>query len=163
MVNYTPSPRSSRVAIRTLLSILFITLTGVGLSGCNTTVSLDAGPDANNPGCAAITVRVPDTIDSFHRRYTNAQSTAAWGSPSSILMRCGVTPIGPTTKPCVSVNNIDWVLVSDPEAETAVYITFGRNPATEVIIDHKQGASDAAVLPALAPAIASVERTTQCE
>lgn len=74
-----------------------------------------------------------------------------------------MTPIGPTPKPCVSVNNIDWILVSNPADKSAVYITFGRQPATEVIIDHTLGASDAAVLPALAPAIASVHPTTQCE
>ena len=38
-------------------------------------------------------------------------------------------------------NGIDWVLMTDPAAKSIVYQTFGRSPATEVIIDHVHGVS----------------------
>ena len=43
-----------------------------------------------------------------------------------------------------------------------VYQTFGRTPATEVVIDHVSGASDAAVLPEFASAIGSIKQTEKC-
>ncbi len=80
-----------------------------------------------------------------------------------VLLRCGVAPLGPTTQPCVTVNGIDWVLESSPNAKTIRYITFGRTPATEVIIDHGAGGvSDASVLPDLAEAVGSVKQTSKC-
>jgi hypothetical protein len=62
----------------------------------------------------------------------------------------------------VSVNGIDWVLMTDPAAKTIVYQTFGRTPATEVIIDHVQGVSDSAVLPEFASAVAVIKQTQKC-
>ena len=148
----------------TLASVLAVLAAGAALilTGCAPTVSLEAAADSNDPGCAEISVRLPDTIADKQRRDTDAQATSAWGDPAAVLLRCGVPPLGPTTKPCVTVNGIDWVLTSDPAAKTVVYQTFGRTPATEVIIDHVSGASDAAVLPDLASAIASVKQTRQC-
>lgn len=145
-------------------ALLAVILTGAGmfLTGCAQTVSLDPATDANNPGCAEISVRLPDTVAGAQKRETDAQATGAWGDPAVVLLRCGVPPIGPTTKPCVNVNGIDWVLMTDPAAKTIVYQTFGRTPATEVIIDHVNGVSDAAVLPEFASAIANIEQTQKC-
>lgn len=150
-----------RTALRTVLAVA---LAGVALalSGCAPTVSLEPGADANNPGCAEITVRLPDSVADKPRRQTDAQATGAWGDPSAVLLRCGVPSIHPTTKPCVNVDGIDWVLMSEPSADTVVYQTFGRTPATEVIIDHVSGASDSSVLPEFASAIASVKQTQMC-
>ncbi|HEV7186205.1 MAG: DUF3515 family protein [Actinomycetales bacterium] len=132
------------------------------LTGCAPIVALDAAPDANNPGCAQISVRLPDTIANKAKRETDAQATGAWGTPAVVLLRCGVNPIGPTTKPCVNVNGIDWVLMTDPLAKTIVYQTFGRIPATEVIIDHVSGVSDTEVLPVFSGAIATIKQTDKC-
>ena len=150
---------------RTALSALSATVlaaAALALTGCAPTVSLDAAADANDPGCAQISVRLPDSVAGKAQRETDAQATGAWGAPAAVLRRCGVPPLGPTTKPCVSVNGIDWVLMSDPAAKQVVYQTFGRTPATEVIIDHVSGASDAAVLPEFASAIATVKQTQKC-
>jgi hypothetical protein len=150
---------------RTALSAVFatvLTAAALALTGCATTVSLEPGADANAPGCAEISVRLPDSVADKSRRDTDAQATGAWGDPAAVLLRCGVPPIGPTTKPCVNVNGIDWVLMSEPAAKTVVYQTFGRTPATEVIIDHVSGASDSSVLPEFASAIASVKQTQKC-
>lgn len=135
---------------------------GIALSGCAPIVSLQPAADANDPGCAEISVRLPDSVAGKDQRQTDAQATGAWGDPTSVLLRCGVPPIGPTTKPCVSVNGVDWVLMTDPTAKTIVYQTFGRTPATEVVIDHVSGVSDAAVLPEFASAIQTIKQTSKC-
>jgi hypothetical protein len=141
---------------------LVLAAAALALAGCAPTVSLDPGADANDPGCAEISVRLPDSVADKDQRETDAQATGAWGDPAAVLLRCGVPPIGPTTKPCVDVSGIDWVLMSDPAARQVVYQTFGRTPATEVIIDHVSGASDAAVLPEFASAIATIPQTEKC-
>lgn len=153
-------------ALATLLAVPVLTATLLTLTGCAPTVSLEAAADSNDPGCAEISVRLPDTVADKAKRETNAQATGAWGDPAAVLLRCGVPPIGATTKPCITVNGIDWVLMTDldknPTAKTLVYQTFGRTPATQVVIDHVSGASDAAVLPEFASAIATIPQTRKC-
>lgn len=125
-------------------------------------MSLDPAADSNAPGCAEISVRLPDTVADKAERETDAQATGAWGDPTAVILRCGVPPIGATTKPCVNVNGVDWVLMTDPAAKTIVYQTFGRTPATEVIIDHVAGVSDSSVLPEFASAVSTVKQTQKC-
>jgi len=132
------------------------------LTGCAQIVSLDPAAGANDPGCAEISVRLPDTVAGKDKRETDAQATGAWGDPAAVLLRCGVPPIGATTKPCVDVNGVDWVLMTDPAAKSIVYQTFGRTPATEVIIDHVAGVSDSAVLPEFASAISIIDQKQKC-
>jgi hypothetical protein len=131
------------------------------LSGCAATVALDAAPDANNPGCAEIIVRLPSAVDGKQLRQTNSQATGAWGNPAVVLLRCGIPIPGPTTMPCVEVDGIDWLVDNAKAPETVRYVTFGRSPATEVIIDHTK-AADSNVLPDLAQAIASIPATKKC-
>lgn len=115
------------------------------LAGCAQTVSLQPGPDANNPDCAAVMVRLKDTIVvnnpdgtvDLDRRNTNAQSTAAWGDPTAVIMGCGVPVPGPTTEDCRSIQAVDWIIVPE-EADGQRNIratTFGREPAVDVFID----------------------------
>lgn len=144
-----------------LLAVI-LTSAGLALTGCTPIVSLDPAANANDPGCAEISVRLPDSVAGEQKRETDAQATGAWGDPAVVLLRCGVPPIGPTTKPCVNVNGIDWVLMTDPAAKSIVYQTFGRTPATEVIIDHVNGVSDSSVLPEFASAIATLKQTQKC-
>jgi hypothetical protein len=134
------------------------------LAGCTPTVALDPATHANDPACAAVTVALPDTVAGLKQDYTDAQATGAWGDPVAVQLRCGVTPLGPTDKPCVTIasgpDSVDWVLMNDPESDVLSYITFGRTPAVEVTIKHgKGGVSDANVLPDLAEAVASVPRS----
>lgn len=111
------------------------------LAGCAPAVDLDPSADAANPDCAEIIVRLPDRLVDTERRPTDAQSTAAWGSPSTVLLRCGVPVPGPTTARCISIGDVDWV--EDASADPVfTYRTYGRDPATEVTIDTRliQGA-----------------------
>jgi len=106
------------------------------LAGCTSTVALDAAPDSNNPRCAAVSVRLPDDIDGNPQRATNAQATSAWGNPARIILRCGLPPVLASTLPCVTAGGVDW-LVDSSKAPSYRFITFGRKPATEVIVDSK--------------------------
>ena len=106
----------------------------IGASGCAPTLNLEPGPDANNPGCAEVIVRLPDQLGELPLRNTNAQATGAWGEPASVILRCGIEPVEVSALPCVTVGEVDW-LVDDSAAPSFRFVTFGRTPATEVIVD----------------------------
>lgn len=144
------------------LPALLLAGTALLLAGCAPTVSLEPASGADDPGCAEISVRLPDTVADKDKRQTDAQATGAWGDPAAVILRCGVPSIGATTKPCINVNGVDWVLMTDPAAKSIVYQTFGRTPATEVIIDHVSGVSDSSVLPEFASAVSTVKQTQKC-
>jgi len=80
-------------------------------------------------------VRLPDTFEDQQRRWTDAQSTAAWGEPTKVQFACGVQPLGPTTLPCFTVDGVDWV-VDDSEAPIYRITTYGREPAAQLILDY---------------------------
>ncbi len=142
-------------------ALLVAVLTGAGLSACAPAVSLNAADDANNPGCAEVMVRLPDKVDLQARRNTDAQSTAAWGQPASVLLRCGIKPIDVSVLPCVTVQDVDW-LVDDSKAPSYRFITFARTPTTEVIVDSKS-VSGSSVLDELASATASGKVSRRCQ
>ncbi|MDR6691126.1 hypothetical protein J2X55_002038 [Microbacterium sp. 1154] len=143
-------PRSSR-----LLALLAAAALLPGLAACSTTVAMQPAKDANNPACAEITSRLPKTISGQERRWTDAQSTGAWGDPSAILMTCGLETPGPSTLPCRAFDGVDW-LVDESQASENRYTltTFGRSPAIQVYLDY-QAASSADVAQALGPLIRS--------
>ena len=135
-------------------------LTGlVVLSGCAPTVNLEAAEQANTAECANMTVRLPDTIAGEARRSVNAQATAAWGDPVSIIVRCGVPMPEPTVLPCFEVAGIDW-LRDDRDAPRFIFTTYGLNPATEVIVDSERASGTEALLE-LARAVGSQSEPVQ--
>ncbi|CAB4636030.1 unannotated protein [freshwater metagenome] len=123
-------------------------------------MALQPAADANNPDCAEIIVRLPDEIAGEDRRSVNAQSTAAWGDPVSVLLRCGLEPVEVSTLPCVSASEIDW-LVDDANAPSYRFISFATAPATEVIIDSSRLAG-VTVLEQLAGSVGVLEPTKRC-
>lgn len=122
-----------------------------GLTGCSATVAMTPADAANDPACAAVTARLPDTLDGQSRRWTDAQATGAWGTPTTVLLTCGITPPGPSTLPCESAGRVDW-LIDDAEAPRYRFTTFGRTPAVEVYLDYDV-VSARTVLDALASAV----------
>jgi uncharacterized protein YceK len=105
------------------------------LTGCSPIVALDRADDGINAACASVVVHIPDTVDSQPKRETNAQGTGAWGTPTNVILRCGVAVPGPTAAlPCVTAGGVDWLL-DDKDAPTYVYTTYGHDPAIEVIVD----------------------------
>lgn len=104
------------------------------LTGCSAIVPLQAAEEANNPGCADVIVRLPDTVADQERRETNAQATGAWGSPTSVLLYCGVEVPSASTQRCIQIDGIYW-LVDDSEKPSYVLRSYGREPAIDVVVD----------------------------
>jgi hypothetical protein len=121
---------------------------------------MTASPDANSPECAAVTVRLPDLVADLPQRETTAQATGAWGEPASVLLTCGVAIPGPTTMPCVTINNVDWI-EDDSQAPLYQYTTFGREPAVQVALDSGV-VSGSTVLVDLSGAVEVLPVTRQC-
>ena len=130
------------------------------LSACAPTVNLEVAPLANDPSCAEVIVRLPDTVADQQKRASNAQSTAAWGNPAAVILRCGLEPLPASTLTCVTAGDIDW-LVDDSAAPSYRFITFGRSPATEVVVDSTIVAGVTA-LEELAGAVQNIESTKLC-
>jgi hypothetical protein len=107
-----------------------------------------------------VIVRLPDLVADLKKRETNAQATGAWGTPASILLTCGVEVPGPTTLPCVSVNDVDWI-EDDSQAPLYRYTTYGRTPAVEVVID-SGAVSGTTTLVDLGPAVSVLPQNAKC-
>lgn len=120
---------------------------------------MEPAPDATNPDCAEIIVRLPDAIDEHIKRDTNAQATGAWGDPAAILLKCGVEVPGPSALPCFTIKGVDWLRDSS-EAPNYIFTTYGRDPAVQVVIDGDRASSNA--LSALGNAVGSLPAAKQC-
>lgn len=130
------------------------------ITGCAATVNLEPAPLSNHALCAEVSVRYPDQIGDLASRYTNAQATAAWGEPAAIIARCGLEPVEVSSLPCVTADDIDW-LVDESQAPNYRFISFARNPAVEVIVDSKN-ASGVSALEALGLAVSKIPATKRC-
>lgn len=108
---------------------------GTLLTGCSPIVALDPAPNANDPACADVIVRLPARLENLPRRETNAQATGAWGDPAEILLRCGVTVPTASDLPCVETDTGFQWLRDDSKAPTYVFTSYGRTPAIAVVID----------------------------
>lgn len=146
---------------RRLLGIASLAASLLALTACTPTVSLDPAPAANTYRCAEIAVRLPDSLGGLSRRQTDAQSTAAWGNPTGVIVRCGLTSPAVSTQRCLTVDGIDW-LMDDSKAPTYRFLTYGRSPATEVIIDSRKAGGDV-VLSDVADAIGVIPATRHCK
>jgi hypothetical protein len=123
-------------------------------------VTLEPAEDANNAECAEVIVRLPDELAGEPKRRVNAQSTAAWGEPVSVILRCGLEPVEFSALPCVNTGEIDW-LVDDSNAPSYRFISYARFPATEVIIDSTKLAG-VTVLEQLSSTIGILPATKRC-
>ena len=130
------------------------------VTGCAATVNLEPAEFANDPACAEVSVRYPDQIGELDQRYTNAQATSAWGEPAAILVRCGLEPVEASALPCVTANDVDW-LVDESEAPNYRFISFASTPAVEVIVDSSV-ISGVSALDALASAVGKLPITKRC-
>lgn len=148
--------------MKTLLRLTAVAVIALGaLTGCAQTVALDPAADAQNKACAEISVRLPDTVAGQALRETNAQGTGAWGSPASVLLRCGVAvPDRASTLPCVLVDDVYW-LRDDTQAPNYIFTTYGREPATEVIVNRDKVSPGSALFD-LVKAVAASKETAKC-
>ena len=120
-------PRSRRLAVVAGALILL-----GALAGCSTTVHVDPADDANNAACADVSVLLPDAIGDLDRMWTDAQATGAWGDPT-VVLRCGVDVPAPSDLVCQTIGGVDWLVLAQ-EDERQRLVTYGRDPAVEVII-----------------------------
>lgn len=130
------------------------------LAGCTPAVVLDPAIDSNNPGCAEIMVRLPDQVSDHDARYTTAQATKAWGDPAAVIIRCGIEPVVVSSLPCVTAGGVDW-LVDESSVPNFRFISFGRDPAVEVIVN-SEVASGINSLEAIGPAVAALAPAQIC-
>ena len=140
--------------------LLSLTASLLVLTGCAPIVPLEPAEQANNAECAEIIVRLPDELAGLPERRVNAQSTAAWGEPAAVILRCGLEPVEVSPLVCVTASDIDWLL-DDSKAPSYRFITFARSPATEVIVDSNVVAG-VTVLDELAGSIGVLEASKRC-
>ena len=154
-----PAQKRAQISVRRLRVAATAALAGLSLGGCSPAVDVAPAADAANPACAPMMVALPDAIGDARLRKTNSQATAAWGDPSLVILRCGVNAPGPTTDRCVSVNNVDWVIKEGNPVWTLT--TYGREPATEILMDPNK-ISSATVLADLSGAAAKIKASRKC-
>ena len=135
----------------------------LALTGCAGTIHLAPAPNANDPLCAEVTVRLPAAIADQDRRWTDAQATGAYGDPTSVLIACGVAVPGPTSElQCITLEGIDW-LVDDSQAPGMRMTTYGRDPAVQVFVDTERvSANQALSNPSLVSALRMIPAEHAC-
>jgi len=153
------SPRPVALAL-----ILTAGVVSAALSGCAQTVALQPAEFASDAGCAEIVVHAPTDVADLPIRETDAQGVVAYGDPTAVIVRCGVEEPGPTsTLPCVLVEDgsSTYWLRDDSDAPNYVFTTYGRSPATEVIIN-RDIVAPGAVLYDLVDDVARTTETGKC-
>jgi len=163
-----------RRPVRALAPAAATVLLLAGVSGCASAVPVDVAPSATDPVCARVVLDTPSSLGTgLDRRRTDAQATTAWGDTTDpIVLRCGVTPLGPTTDKCVTVEtpggpSIDWVVVAskgeDDPGSDWTFTTYGRVPAVEVQVPAAVAtAHSTSFLDDLGPAVAHTKKVRAC-
>jgi uncharacterized protein YceK len=131
------------------------------LAGCAPVVSMTPAPQATSARCAGVIVRLPEALGDQAARATDAQATAAWGLPASVTLTCGVANPALSTATCLTIGGVDW-LVDQEEIDGAtrsVATTYGRDPATQVVVDAAAIGADTA-LEAVSEPIRTATRAT---
>ena len=154
---------------RFITALTAAALTVVALAGCARTIGVEVAPEAADPLCAEVMLAVPDELGGdLPKVPTDAQATAAWGEPgAAVTMRCGVIQDGPSAD-CQHVDSgdgtaVDWIVTTD-DAGTWSFVTYGREPAVEVIVppavteDHSTS-----FIADLAGAVTQVPATKECQ
>ena len=141
------------------------------MASCALQVSVPAAPDAADPQCAAVVLALPADLADLPRLRTGSQATVAWGDPADpVVLRCGVTPPGPTTDRCVTADDgttsIDWLAVPGVDGAAPTpwrFTTYGRSPAVEVLVPASLTSTrSTSFLLDLGPAVAKVKQTRTC-
>ncbi len=155
MPRRTPHDRRALVGIVTVT----VTVTVAVVSGCSSSPTVEAAPQAGSPACTAALAAAPALVLDQARTTISTAGALAWGDPA-IVVRCGLEPLGPSTKSCIGVNGIDWVIddASDPVTATS----YGRAPAVEVRMPRAVGAVRLpAALVDLAPVATALPTTSR--
>ncbi|SFR98868.1 Protein of unknown function [Agrococcus baldri] len=128
-----------------LLPLAAAAIALLALTGCARSLALPPAEEASDPGCAEVMVTLPAQIGDeslpvpLEQRDTTSQGTSAWGDPSAITLRCGMPVPAPSTDRCISIEltpdrSVDWLQVAQEE-NVWTFVSYGRSPATEVVVD----------------------------
>jgi hypothetical protein len=111
----------------------------------------------SDPVCVKAAAAWPASVSGRPSVATDPADAAvhAWGDPA-IVARCGVAAPGPTTDDCLTVNGVDWV--ATPLSDGTRFVTYGRDPALEVLIP-KGDVPEASLLPVFAAAAQALPET----
>ena len=131
-------------------AVLAVSL-AIVLAGCSPIVALTPAPDANNPDCASVIVRLPDEVGGLAQRQTDAQGTGAWGEPDEVVLTCGVEVPAASELPCID-KGVFW-LRDDSRDGIWVFTSFGRDPAVDVVVDRDIASGPGVVLEDLENAV----------
>ncbi|PWH05615.1 DUF3515 domain-containing protein [Brachybacterium endophyticum] len=134
------------------------------------TIQVPAGPDAADPACADVVRSAPRTLLDQSRHTTSSQGTLAWGSgDEAIVMRCGVTPPGPTSKMCTTLTDehgreVDWIVEDDGSSDGVVrFTTYGRSPAIDLTVPREvAGDQPSAAALDLTEAVSGISASRNC-
>jgi hypothetical protein len=129
---------------------LVVAVSGL-LAGCSPIVALTPAPDANNPDCAAVIVRLPAEVGGLAKRQTDAQATGAWGDPDAVVLTCGVEVPAASELPCID-KGVFWLRDDSNEAYW-LFTSFGRDPAVDVVVDRDIASGPGVVLDDLENAV----------
>ncbi len=121
-----------------------IAVLAVILTGCSPIVALKPAPDANNPDCASVIVRLPEQVGGLAQRQTDAQATGAWGEPDAVVLTCGVPVPEASELPCID-KGVFW-LRDDSRDGYWLFTSFGRDPAVDVVVDRDIASGPGVVL-----------------
>ncbi|HJF77750.1 MAG TPA: DUF3515 domain-containing protein [Brevibacterium linens] len=156
------SPRPAHRRRSLTIVAMAAVVTGLVVTGCSRTVIVEPAKDAADPKCADIMLTLPDEISGQKARTTSSQGTKAWGDPNVAVLRCGVTPPGPTTDQCVSVSGVDWISKpAEDDDSTWKFTSYGRTPAVEVLVNRKAESGND-VLAAISPALSKLPPENEC-
>lgn len=161
----THPPRRVRKTLRTIAGALCTTAV-LALAACGTT-SVPPGPQATDPACADIVLGAPETVLGQERTDTGSQGTLAWGrGEDAVVMRCGVTPPGPTTEMCQTIKDendveVDWIVREEEGIVT--FTTYGRTPAIDVTVPRSLAPDQPSAGPLdLGPVVSTVPADERC-
>ncbi|HET6665709.1 MAG TPA: DUF3515 family protein [Intrasporangium sp.] len=120
-------------------------------TACASAPEVALAPLADEPACSSISW--PRTVSGLEAVATTPAhaSVSAWGDPP-IIARCGLPAPAPTADSCVVVDGVDWVVRELTDGTAAV--TFGREPAIEVLVPQEHGP-----VPLLLPAFGGAARS----
>ena len=148
--------RGRKAAIATVLSI-GATLT---LSGCSEPVEVAPAENAADARCSQVMITLPQEISGQPKRKTTSQSTAAWGSPASAILKCGEIAPAVTSDRCSTLDEVDWTARENNDG-TWTIATYGREPYITITIDTARiSSSDVAV--AVSDAVKNNKATKRC-
>lgn len=128
------------------------------LSSCAASVAVPAATHSTDPVCAQalVAIRGADDIDGHPRREVDSQATAAWGDDGEIQLRCGLDVLAPSTNPCQTVGDVDWV-VTQADGRT-IFTAYGRAPTLSVSVAGNSPTGTDVILDTLAPAAAALPK-----